>query len=92
MPRRRRRRRSHHIPIPIPLNLKCDILVSKFAFTFNLLVLLHQGPDQFLIALLFFMLGRLRYHCTCDADADEEAFPEQVVTNIVFGLVGLCTS
>ena len=49
-------------------------------------VMQTQGPEQFLIALLFFMLGRLRYHCTCDEDADEEPFPEQVVPNIVFGL------
>lgn len=45
-----------------------------------------QGPDQFLIALLFYMLGRLRYHCNCDADADGEPFPDQVVLNITFGL------
>ena len=36
-----------------------------------------QGPDQFLIALLFFMLGLLRHHCVTDVDADEEEFPEQ---------------
>ena len=45
-------------------------------------VMRTQGPDQFLIALLFFMLGLLRHHCVTDVDADEEKFPEQARTGV----------